>query len=127
MAFLKRLGYFLSGLAVGLIFLAVFFKNKSRETGVEFCYFPNCRVLKDIRSKPLFYSDQVEDMIGEQVLDSVHIIHFLREGDVDFGNSDTTSKPCRTYLIEAELDERPATMTVKNCLEKALVESVVFE
>ena len=126
MAFLKRLGFYLFGLSIGLIFLAVFFKKKTAETGVEFCYFPNCRTLKDIRSKPLAYSDDVRELMNENQLDSVKIAYFLREGNVDFKKSDTKSNPCKTYIIETEFDEKPAVMTVQNCLDNALIKNVDF-
>ena len=124
MAFLKRLGFYLLGLAIGLIFLAVFLKNKSEETGVEFCYFPNCRTLKDIRSKPLNYSDEVNELLLAKQLDSKKIAYFRREGQVDFQRSDTKSTPCKSYIIEAEINEKSAVMTVKNCPDKAVIEHV---
>lgn len=124
MAFLKRLGFFLFGLAIGLIFLAFFLKKKSDETGVEFCYFPNCRTLKDIRSKPLSYSDAVSKMIAGGELDSMGITHILSKGEVDFGKSDTKTKDCKTYIIIGEVKGIEAVMKVKNCPEKAIVESI---
>ncbi len=126
MAFLKRLGFYLFGLAIGLVFLAIFFKNKTEATGVEFCYFPNCRTLKDIRSKPLVYSDDVQELMNGNQLDSVKIAFFLREGKVDFKKSDTKSNPCNTYIIEVEFDEKPAVMSVQNCPDSALIEKVNF-
>ena len=126
MAFLKRLGFYLFGLAIGLVFLAIFFKKKTEETGVSFCYFPNCRTLQDIRSKPLAYSDDVRELMNGNQLDSVKIAYFLREGKVDFKKSDTKSKPCKTYIIEVEFEEKPAIMTVQNCLDNALIEKVNF-
>ena len=126
MAFLKRLGFYLFGLAIGLVFLAIFFKNKTEETGVEFCYFPNCRTLKDIRSKPLSYSGDVKELMNGNQLDSVKIAYFLREGKVDFKKSDTKSNPCSTYIIEVEFDEKPAVMTVQNCPDNALIKNVDF-
>ncbi|MBT8299595.1 MAG: DUF4258 domain-containing protein [Maribacter sp.] len=127
MAFLKRLGFYLFGLAIGLIFLAIFFKNKTEGTGVEFCYFPNCRTLKDIRSKPLSYTDDVKLLLKRSQLDSVKIAYFLTEGSVDFKKSDTKSTPCKSYVINAELDEKPAVMLIQNCPDKALIESVAFD
>ena len=126
MAFLKRLGFYLFGLAIGLVFLAIFFKKKTEETGVSFCYFPNCRTLKDIRSKPLTYSDDVRKLMNGNQLDSVKIAYFLKEGNVDFKKSDTKSSPCKTYIIEVEFDEKPAVMTVQNCLDNALIKNVDF-
>ena len=69
MEFLKRLGFYMIGLAIGIVFLAFFLKKKSEETGTEFCYFPNCRTLKDIRSKPLSYSDEIEAKLKETGFD----------------------------------------------------------
>ncbi|WP_411030849.1 DUF4258 domain-containing protein [Spongiimicrobium sp. 3-5] len=126
MAFLKRLGFYLFGLAIGLIFLAFFFKKKSEETGVEFCYLPNCRVLKDLRSKPWEYSKTVEQLLNAQTLDSTDIAYFLKEGDIDFNLSDTEAKPCKTYIIESEIGDKNAVLQVKNCLENIVIEEVSF-
>jgi hypothetical protein len=127
MAFLKRLGFYLFGLAIGLIFLAIFFKNKTAETGVEFCYFPNCRTLKDIRSKPLSYSDEVKLLLQRSQLDSTKIAYFLTEGTVDFNASDTKSKPCKNYVINVDFEDRSAEMNVQNCPDKAVINSVTFD
>ena len=124
MAFLKRLGFFLVGLSIGIVFLTMFLKKKSDETGVSFCYFPNCRTLKDIRSKPLYYSDEIKKMIQEQQLDSIDISNFLTNGEVNFGNSDSKSKLCKTYLVEGSIKGKEAVLTIRNCIEKALVEKI---
>lgn len=126
MAFVKRLGYFLFGLSIGIVFLTFFFKKKTAETGVSFCYFPNCRVLKDIRSKQLHYSEEINQLMLHKELDSLDIIYFLREGDVDFSKSDTKSSPCKTYLIEAELHGKEAFLTVKNCTSKAQISKLEY-
>lgn len=124
MAFLKRLGFYLVGLSIGIVFLTLFLKKKTEETGTEFCYFPNCRTLKDIRSKPISYSDEINRLLEEKKLDTLDIAYFLREGEVDFGKSDTKSKPCKTYYIEGLLKDKEALMKVRNCTEKVLLEEV---
>jgi len=124
MAFIKRLGFYLFGLALGLIFLAVFLKKKSDETGVEFCYFPNCRTLKDMRSKPIFYSDRISEMIQDKELDTLAIKQFFIDGEVNFASSDTNAKPCKKYLIENQMGGVWVTMTVKNCEDKILIETL---
>ena len=126
MAFLKRLGFFLFGLSIGLVFLTIFLKKKSQETGTEFCYFPNCRTLKDIRSKKISYSDAIIQLIHERELDSTDINGFLYNGEVDFGASETKTKPCKTYYIEGVVKDRTAILKVKNCSEKAVIESVTY-
>ncbi len=126
MSFIKRLGFFLVGLSVGIVFLTMFLKKKSDETGVSFCYLPNCRTLKDIRSKQISYSDAVKILLQNKTLDSTDINEFLFEGDVDFGKSDTKSSPCKTYFIEGKVNEKEAVLKVRNCRSKALIQEVVF-
>ncbi|WP_405414978.1 DUF4258 domain-containing protein [Maribacter sp. Asnod1-A12] len=122
--FLKRLGFFLIGLSIGIVFLTFFLKKKSQETGVYFCYLPDCRTLKDIRSKSMYYSDEANQKLKEFELDSIGIKYILTEGDVDFSKSDTKSVPCKTYIIESEYKEQDYIFTVKNCREKATIEKV---
>ena len=115
--FLKRLGWYLVGFSIGLVFLVFIVKKKSGETSLEICYFPNCRVLKDIRSKPISYSDGLENRFSN---DSILWNSFFKEGNIDFGASDTKSEPCKTYIIKNEGDQR---ISLKNCPEKVIVES----
>ncbi|MBT8209273.1 MAG: DUF4258 domain-containing protein [Eudoraea sp.] len=115
MSFLKRLGFYLIGLSIGLIFLVIFLKNKSEETGTSFCYFPNCRVLKELRAKPQNYSAAFQELLDNGAIDSLGIANFLTEGDIDFRNSDTKSEPCKTYRIRGLINEAEAVLVVDNC------------
>ena len=124
MPFIKRLGFYLVGLSIGLIFLAFFLKKKSEQTGTQFCYLPNCRVLKDLRSKPLSYSDAAAAEMFSKDLDSTDIAYFLNEGDVVFKKSDTKATPCKTFVIEAVIHEKEASMTVSDCEDKVVVEEL---
>ena len=111
MSFLKRLGFYLIGLSIGLVFLAFFLSRKN----AEFCYLPNCRVLKELRSKPLQYSPEIAESIQNQQVDSLEIQEFLKEGDVRFKLSDTGSKPCPTYVIAHKIRDRETELLVRNC------------
>ncbi|WP_435625590.1 DUF4258 domain-containing protein [Flagellimonas sp.] len=122
MGFLRRLGWYLVGLAIGIIFLVFFFKKKADETDTEFCYFPNCRVLKDLRSKPLVFGDQLE----EKFRDTLLIQSFLLDGDIDFGRSDTKSEPCKTYYIEKEWEAMSYMLTAQSCPENVVVQAIVM-
>lgn len=119
--FIKRLGYFLVGLSIGIVFLAFFLKKKSDQTGVSFCYFPNCRVLKDLRSKPLYYSDEISESLKNKEIDTLGINSFFTDGEVNFGDSDTKSTPCKTYLIEHEIANKEVILKVKNCPERVTI------
>lgn len=125
MSFLKRLGFFLFGLSIGIVFLVFFFKNKAKETGTEFCYLPNCRVLKDLRSKSYSYSDEITAMLASGEIDSLEIKAFFINGDVDFKNSNTKSEPCKTYLIDQETKEKgQQTLVVTNCPTNISIEKI---
>ena len=116
MAFMKRLGFYLVGLSIGLIFLAFFLKKKSEETGTSFCYFPNCRVLKELRSKPY-------DLTKYQGmhLDSVIIQAYLTKGSVRFKESDTRAEPCPLYVIDHEFEGRSGRLRLANCADTVLI------
>ncbi len=124
MAFLKRLGFYLIGLSIGLVFLFFILKKKSDETGVSFCYLPNCRVLKELRSKPQTYSKQIDQMIADQALDSLTIAHFMNEGDINFKKSNTKNTTCKIYLIEGIVKEKLMALTVKNCDSTILIDNL---
>lgn len=120
MAFLRRLGWYLVGLSIGIVFLIFFLQKKADETGTEFCYFPNCRVLKDLRSKPLIFGEE----LGTSHRDTLFIQSFLKEGDIDFRKSDTQSEPCKTYIIEQTIDDLDYMLTVRNCSDKTIADTV---
>jgi len=124
--FIKRLGYFMVGLSIGIVFLTFFLKKKSDETGVSFCYMPNCRVLKDLRSKPILYSDNISERLQSKALDTLALHNFFTEGDVDFESSNTKSKPCKMYFIDGKIDSKEMTLQVKNCPDKVTLIDINF-
>nr|WP_293300465.1 DUF4258 domain-containing protein [Allomuricauda sp.] len=120
MAFLQRLGWYLVGLSIGIVFLVFFLKKKSGEEGLEFCYFPNCRVLKDMRSKALVFDEN----LPEQYRDTVLIKSFLTDGDVDFGKSDTEAEPCKVYIIFHDVNGEDYQMQAENCSEQVVIKTM---
>ncbi|GAB5475583.1 MAG: DUF4258 domain-containing protein [Maribacter sp.] len=120
-SFFKRLGFYLFGLSIGIVFLAFFFKKKTEETGVSFCYLPNCRTLKDMRSKPITYSDEIGTMLQNKELDTTALHIFFTAGDVDFSKSDTEAAPCKKYRINHETDEGLTRINVANCANKVVI------
>jgi hypothetical protein len=90
MAFLKRLFWYLIGLGIGSIFLWFIVAKKTDGKGVEFCYLPNCRVIKDLRT--------AEVIKGQ---DSLKIAKLLENASIDFERSEPRKKPCKEYLFES--------------------------
>ncbi|NQY05206.1 MAG: hypothetical protein HRT68_03115 [Flavobacteriaceae bacterium] len=114
----KRIIYFSIGLAFGIVFLVFFFKGK----GTEFCYLPNCRVLKDIRKKELTVDEKAlsEVKLSASELDAL-LDEAKNDGDINFSMSDTESSPCKTYVITTEKH----FVTIKNCKKTAVVEKII--
>ena len=75
-----------------------------------------------MRSKPLYFSESIDRDLLNKTIDSHTISYFFLEGDVNFSLSDTKSVPCKTYVIEAEVDHKEAVLTVKNCPSKLEVQ-----
>jgi hypothetical protein len=120
MAFIKRLGWYLVGVSIGLVFLAFVLKKKSGEDGINFCYLPNCRVLKDFRSKPLTYTNKVKEQISSMQLDSIYFSKVFADGDVNFGKSNTEAKPCKLYYVNFKERE----IQLQNCEDKIIIERI---
>ena len=120
MSLLKKIGFYLIGFSIGIVLLTFFFKGKN----TEICYFPNCRVLKDIRTKDLRYSQQIQDLINNNMLNKEQLDAVLRDGDIDFRRSDTEGAPCKSYFIEGDLNEKAIELVVKNCDGYAEIVSV---
>ena len=97
-----RLAFYLFGLMVGIIFVYFFMTKKAEASGVTFCYFPNCRVLKDIRSKPLTISEEVTKKFDEKWVTLDDIKMSLEHGDVDFSKSNKPLEKGKLYIIEGK-------------------------
>ncbi|MFK8271744.1 DUF4258 domain-containing protein [Capnocytophaga stomatis] len=114
MSIFKRIGYYFIGLSIGIVIVAFFFKKKETEA---FCYFPNCRVLKDLRSKTMEISPEITATRNE-------LIKIFTEGNVLFSKSNTKAVPCKMYVIEGNLQGKKVEVTVENCQENVIVKKV---
>ena len=56
--------------------------------------------------------------------DTVLVKSFLTDGNVDFGESDTKSTPCKTYSIGNEVEGKNLVMTAKNCDDVVVIELI---
>lgn len=101
MKLLHRLGYYLAGFAVGLLFLAFFLKGKNFSCD----YSPQARVKKNINSKPIQLNAH----------DSLLVKTILATGKVDFSKSKSRKVPCGEYYIEALVDGENKALLVENC------------
>lgn len=123
-----RLAFYLFGLTLGIFFLYYFLTAKAESRNVTFCYMPNCRVLKDLRSKPFYYSDEASKVIQNQAIDTLDIKETLLNGDVDFSQSDTKAKGAKTYVVNGQTKlKKKIVLTLKNQTEKVVLEAIDVE
>lgn len=115
MSFIQRLAYYLFGLLIGCMFLFYFFGEKK----TEFCYLPNCRVLKDLRSKPVQYSTDAEFKLKEGWVVEEDIRKSLQYGTVDFDQSNVDFEEGKLYVISGRnANNDPITIKIVNYTDK---------
>ena len=117
MKFIHRVGFYLGGLSTGIIFLMFFFSGK--KTSCD--YGPNSRVLKNINSKKIKFSQDVIDLMSELMLDTITVNNILKEGSVVFSESQPQLEGCKIYTIK----KNEIKLIVENCNKLALVKEIV--
>lgn len=122
MKFKHRLAYYLFGLCLGGFLVAFIFTGR----GQDFCYLPNCRVLKNIRTKGVVYSDQAKQKISEKWVTKNDIAKSLKYGDVDFDKSNVPHKGGgKTYIIEGRnADNQEIILNITNYENKAVLQDI---
>ncbi|MCD2258910.1 hypothetical protein [Psychroserpens luteolus] len=124
MKLIHRIGYYLGGFSIGLILLAFFLSGKKTSCA----YGPNARTIKNISEKKYrLYSETTKSAMKNYDLDSLDISNLIKTGDVNFSESDTKAKGCKTYLIENELEDKTVELTIKNCDSSATIQSLIIK
>ncbi|SEF97488.1 DUF4258 domain-containing protein [Flavobacterium urumqiense] len=122
MKFVHRFAYYLVGLIMGLFFVAAIFSGKDTRCN----YFPNARVLNDLRNKPFYYSDKASQILAEKWIDTTDIKNTLKFGDVDFDKSNMEIKKGKLYIIEGQtIKKQEITLKVINYSDKAVLEDII--
>ena len=111
MKLIQRIGYYLGGFSIGLIILAFFLNGKK----VSCDYGPEARVLKNINTKEIIYSEAIHQALIENEIDSLTILFLLKKGDVNFSKSKPRQEPCGVYAIEGSYNKKDLVLTVENC------------
>jgi hypothetical protein len=122
MKFAHRFAYYLIGLIMGLFFVAAVFTGKDTRCN----YFPNARVLNDLRNKPFQYSDKASLILAEKWIDTSDIKNTLKFGDVDFDKSNIVVGNGKLYVIEGKtIKNKDIILKVVNYPEKAVLEDII--
>jgi len=122
MKFVHRFAYYLIGLIMGCFFVALVFSGKDTRCN----YFPNARVLNNLRTKPFQYSDKAIETLNEKWVDTADVKNTLTYGDVDFDQSNVTLKKGKLYIIEGKTAKnQEIILKVINYENKAVLEEII--
>lgn len=123
MYFTQRLGYFLFGASLSMIFVMMLFGHRITSCA----YFPNQRVLNDIKRKEIRF--QTDEYISH--LKPYHETVFiqsklLNHGKIDFTESQVQKKPFPIYEIHyREVDSKKEVIfQIENQSKTAVVKSI---
>ncbi|OIV40710.1 DUF4258 domain-containing protein [Flavobacterium johnsoniae] len=122
MKFVHRFAYYLIGLVMGCFFVALVFSGKDTRCN----YFPNARVLNNLRTKPFQYSDKAIQTLNEKWIDTADIKSTLTYGDVDFDQSNVPFNKGKLYIIEGKTAKnQEIILKVVNYEKKAVLEEII--
>tara|TARA_B100000900_G_scaffold300967_1_gene259531 strand:+ start:120 stop:482 length:363 start_codon:yes stop_codon:yes gene_type:complete len=117
MKLLYRLGFYLMGFSIGLIFLMIILKGKKTSCN----YGPNDRVTSNLSKK--IWKKQNNTI---STFDSIAFKLFLNKANVDFGKSEIQKDSCKIYFINGYWSEKPISLTVENCENTVEVISIIY-
>lgn len=122
MKFYQRLAYYLVGMVMGLFVVALVWSGKDTRCN----YFPNSRVLSNLRSKPFHYSIEANRRLKEDWIDTIDIKNILTKGDVDFDKSNVKIEGGKLYIIDGlNTMGEPIQLRVINYESKAVLENII--
>ena len=122
MKFYQRFAYYLVGLVIGSFFVAMVLSGKDTRCN----YFPNARVLNDLRNKPFNYSEIASEKLAEEWIDTIDIKNTLTYGDVDFDKSNKKIENGKLYIIEGKTTKnQPIILEVVNYSNKAVLKDII--
>jgi len=122
MGFKYRFAYYLVGFVIGCFFVALVFSGKDTRCN----YFPNARVLNDLRSKPFVYSTKAQEILNQKWVTETDVKNTLTYGDVDFDQSNVELKKGKLYIIEGKtVSEQAILLKVINYSEKAELVDII--
>ena len=121
MTFKYRFAYYMFGFLIGIFFVGLIFSGKDTRCN----YFPNARVLNDLRNKPFQYSPEASAILTQSWIDTTDIKNTLQYGDVDFDLSNKKFGSGKLYIIEGKTTQnQQIVLEVVNYEKKALLKSI---
>jgi hypothetical protein len=122
MTFKYRFSYYLIGFIMGMFFVAMVFSGKDTRCN----YFPNARVLNDMRNKPFSFSEKAQQILTQKWVDTSDIKNSLTYGDIDFDKSNIPFEKGKLYIIEGKTkNNQPIILEVINYTDKVILKDII--
>ena len=107
---------------MGCFFVAAVLSGKDTRCN----YFPNARVLNDLRNKPFLYDIEASRRMSEDWVDTTDIKNTLTYGDVDFDKSNLKEEGGKLYIIYGKTKKgQEITLEVINYPQKAVLRNII--
>lgn len=122
MQLLKRVGYYLVGLSLGIVAVYFFWQKKN----VTFDYGMDARTLKTIRIKKRNFTEEAHKTMRLNDIDTLTISTILKTGDVDFSKGKPRQRPCAEYYITGNDAEANIHLYVERCDSIATIQEIIL-
>ena len=110
MSFIKRLGYYLFGVSIGIIILSFIFSGKKTSCN----YSPEARVKSQLLKKKITISNSITE---NNTISIESIKGFIKKSNINFSLSNTKKDSCKIYILNGYLSKKYSTIEVENCLK----------
>lgn len=120
---LKRIGYYLVGLSIGITGVYFFWQKKN----ASFDYGMDARTLKTIRVRERIFSEDAKKVMQNSNIDTLKISTILATGDVNFGKSKPRQKPCAEYYVTGIKELENVSLYVVRCDSTATIKKVIVD
>ena len=111
MKLLYRIGFYLVGFSVGMVFLTFILDKKK----TEFNYTPSARVKNNLLNKKIIIPSEL--LIENRTLTDSLIYFYIKNGTINFSKSETKKDSCNIYYFEIKSNNK-GFFTVANCKKK---------
>lgn len=86
---------------------------------------PNCRVLKDLRAKPMVYSKEAEKKLADKYVTIEDVKSSTEDGDVDFKKSNKPMQGGKYYVVEGRnANNEPITVEFINYTDRVVLKDI---
>lgn len=107
----KKLTYYGFGVVLGLLAVNFFWDQKD----IKMTYFPSSRILHDFGKKDLEFTHKSIEQLNAFSISKISVKNKIDDGTFDATLLDRDAKPCKTYSLKSEFNEKSYDFSFENC------------